>query len=89
MADQPEFYRGFDGSEIPFPVVQGSRFNDEDLKALRSSAEVRVLDLTESRVTDEGLAVLGTLPNLEWLYLTSVSRVTGAGLRSIAQCPLI
>jgi len=87
-----EICRSLDGSKTKFPseaCVDAFHFNDSGLRALTTdakNAKVRVLDLTESKITDDGLHALAALANLERLYLTSITRITDAGILAVCKC---
>lgn len=81
--------QSLDGSQTEFPVetiVAGHHFIDADLHALGTNQLVRVLDLTESKITDDGFNRQVSLPSLERLYLTSIVRMTDRGLSSVCKC---
>jgi mono/diheme cytochrome c family protein len=62
-------------------------FGDNDLAALTPIAgHVLWLDLSETRVTDAGLAVVSRLPNLTRLHLNRTA-ITDAGLAQLATLP--
>jgi hypothetical protein len=62
-----------------FHTSRFSRFGDDDLFPLRRMPQLAGLDLTETRVTDAGLAEVGRLPHLTTLKL-SRTPITDAGL---------
>ena len=43
------------------------------------------MNLEETKITDEGLAALCAMQNLEWLNLSG-TQITDAGLRQLANC---
>jgi serine/threonine-protein kinase len=79
-SEQPA--RTVDGKKEPGPVtrlsLQGA--GDDDLRRLASYSELKILDLRDTAVTDEGLPHLRGLPLRE---LTLPRRVTDAGLVNI------
>lgn len=62
--------------------LEGTRVQDDDLRALREQDRLQELDLEETRITDKGLEHLADLKSLEVLDLEE-TRVTDAGLRHL------
>jgi len=76
---------GADGLQVISPVDPKLAMNDEDLEILQYVAQhLVILDLTNSQVTDEGLAVLQKFPNLQKLILEGSEKVTVSGIRNIS-----
>jgi len=65
--------------------LQNTGITDEGIEHLRSLRSLRGLELTESSISNRGLAVLTDLPALE--YLDLYTGVTDSGLRQVAQQP--
>ncbi|MCC6126740.1 MAG: hypothetical protein IT426_17395 [Pirellulales bacterium] len=63
---------------------------DADLcmKYVSEIKSIRHLILTFSKITDDGLKHVGTMPNLEWLDLSQVETITGRGLKYLVGLPL-
>tara|TARA_B000000441_G_C21738575_1_gene351840 strand:- start:84 stop:1754 length:1671 start_codon:yes stop_codon:yes gene_type:complete len=79
---------GADGLQVISPVDPKLAMNDDDLKILQYIAQhLVILDLTNSQVTDEGLAVLQKFPNLKKLILEGSEKITSAGVRNISTIP--
>ncbi len=79
---------GESGVQVISSVDQKLAMNDEDLKVLQHIAQhLVILDLTNSQVTDEGLAMLKKFPNLKKLVLEGSQKVTSAGIRHLASIP--
>ena len=53
----------------------GPQLDDKNLEVLRQVPELRVLTLTNTRVTDEGLAQLAGFPRLNCLYIGNIDHV--------------
>ena len=64
--------------------LNGSTITDNGLKALRSES-LETLDLSQTRISDMGLANLGGLPKLANLDLHCV-RIDAMGLKALAPC---
>lgn len=81
-------------SESLFVQVQRPDFDDAALRALvaqtplldRASARFFLLDLSGTKITDEGLQSLASLHHLEFLYLDG-TKITTDGLKVISQMP--
>lgn len=79
---------GQDGLQVISPVDPKLAMNDDDLKILQYIAQhLVILDLTNSQVTDEGLAVLRKFPNLKKLILEGSEKISGTGIRNVADIP--
>ena len=80
--------RGKDGLQVISPVDPKLAMNDDDLKILQYIAQhLVILDLTNSQVTDQGLAVLQKFPNLKKLILEGSEKITVNGLKNISTIP--
>ena len=70
------------------PVDPKLAMNDDDLKILKYIAQhLVVLDLTNSQVSDQGLAVLKDFPNLKKLILEGSPKITSQGIQNISMIP--
>jgi hypothetical protein len=79
---------GEDGLQVISPVDPKLAMNDDDLKILQYIAQhLVILDLTNSQVTDQGLATLQKFPNLKKLILEGSEKITGAGVKNISLVP--
>jgi len=79
---------GADGLQVISPVDPKLAMNDDDLKILQYIAQhLVILDLTNSQVTDEGLAVLQKFPNLKKLILEGSEKITIQGIQNISMMP--
>lgn len=79
---------GRDGIQVISPVDSKFAMNDEDLKVLQYIAQhLVILDLTNSQVTDQGLAILQKFPNLQKLILEGSEKITTSGIQNIANIP--
>ena len=79
---------GKDGLQVISPVDPKLAMNDDDLKILQYIAQhLVILDLTNSQVTDQGLAVLQKFPNLKKLILEGSEKITVNGLKNISTIP--
>ena len=79
---------GEDGLQVISPVDPKLAMNDDDLKILQYIAQhLVILDLTNSQVTDQGLATLQKFPNLKKLILEGSEKITGAGVKNISFVP--
>ena len=79
---------GKDGLQVISPVDPKLAMNDDDLKILQYIAQhLVILDLTNSQVTDQGLAVLQKFPNLKKLILEGSEKITVDGLKNISTIP--
>jgi hypothetical protein len=64
---------------VRFVYLQSERVRDHDLVLLKALPGLRVVSLTDARITDEGLRLLGEMPELTSLYLRNTA-ITDAGL---------
>jgi hypothetical protein len=71
---------------ISLRFVDDRSFTSEKLKVFEGQENIVGLDLRGTAVTDEGLAVLATLPDLEFVHFAKTN-ITEAGLKSLQQCP--
>ncbi len=79
---------GEDGLQVISPVDPKLAMNDDDLRILQYIAQhLVILDLTNSQVTDQGLAVLQKFPNLKKLILEGSEKITATGVRNISTIP--
>lgn len=79
---------GQDGLQVISPVDPKLAMNDDDLKILKYIAQhLVVLDLTNSQVSDQGLAVLKEFPNLKKLILEGSAKITSQGIQNISMIP--
>jgi hypothetical protein len=79
---------GQDGLQVISPVDPKLAMNDDDLKILKYIAQhLVVLDLTNSQVSDQGLAVLKDFPNLKKLILEGSEKITSQGIQNISMIP--
>ncbi len=62
-------------------AVKGFGARDGDLKDVRQFPKLRVLELTNSQITDEGLAELAELKNLQEIQLNFTQTIKGGGLK--------
>ena len=53
----------------------GPQANDRNLEVLRKVPELRILNLTNTQVTDDGLAILSEFPNLNALFIANIDHV--------------
>jgi hypothetical protein len=83
----PRWYRRLFGDEFMNPVVvarlAATDTSDEDLISVGKLTRLRMLDLRDSRITDNGLAHLRGLRRMELLVLTGTS-VSDRGLEHLA-----
>jgi len=68
----------------------GPQANDRNLEVLRKVPELRTLTLTNTQVTDGGLAILSEFPNLNALFIANIDHVkligpAGARLNTVPQ----
>ncbi len=68
----------------------GPQLNDRNLEVLRKVPELRILNLTNTQVTDDGLAILSEFPNLNALSVANIDYVNligpaGARLNTVPQ----
>ena len=76
------------GLQVISPVDPKLAMNDDDLKILKYIAQhLVVLDLTNSQVSDQGLAVLKDFPNLKKLILEGSPKITSQGIQNISMIP--
>ena len=76
------------GLQVISPVDPKLAMNDDDLKILQYIAQhLVILDLTNSQVSDSGLAVLQKFPNLKKLILEGSKKITTAGVRNVSTIP--
>jgi hypothetical protein len=73
-------WSSFGGIEFEFGPLDnvyllGPMVNDENLEVLGELPELRVLTLTNTRVTDEGLLQLSRFPKLNCLYIGNIDHV--------------
>ncbi|NDH16427.1 MAG: hypothetical protein EBY48_04985 [Opitutae bacterium] len=81
---------GADGLQVISPVDPKLAMNDDDLRILQYIAQhLVILDLTNSQVSDEGLAVLQKFPNLKKLILEGSEKITIQGIQNISTIPSI
>lgn len=82
---QPHFYRdathGMGGGWDLYPANIG----DAALKALHGVSKIQSLG-TPKTTTDEGLAAIGQIPDIEVLYVTLNQEITDKGISSLAKC---
>ena len=79
---------GEDGLQVISPVDPKLSINDDDLKILQYIAQhLVILDLTNSQVSDQGLAVLQKFPNIKKLILEGSEKVTTQGVQNISSIP--
>jgi hypothetical protein len=79
---------GEDGLQVISPVDPKLAMNDDDLKILQYIAQhLVILDLTNSQVSDDGLAVLQKFPNLKKLILEGSEKITIQGIQNISTIP--
>ncbi len=71
--------------ELKFFIAPNSTFDDAALARMTCHESLTKLDLSRSRLTDRGLALLGKFPNLKILRL-EMCPITDDGLRSLAAC---
>ncbi|MFP6768392.1 MAG: twin-arginine translocase subunit TatC, partial [Planctomycetaceae bacterium] len=69
--------------ELDSLVFSGPKFTDEHLRRLAGFKKLRVLDLRNSSITDDGLTALVSLTNLQVLNLAD-TKITNAGLETLA-----
>jgi RNA polymerase sigma factor (sigma-70 family) len=62
-------------------IDSGTKVTDEDLKRIGGLKRLRILDLSDTGVTDVGLKHLENLPNLHTLNLHGCRQVTGTALK--------
>jgi hypothetical protein len=69
----------------------GPQTGDRELEVLRDVPSLRILTLTNTRVTDEGLAQLGRFPNLNCLYIGNIDhrKLIGPAGERLQTTPLI
>jgi hypothetical protein len=60
-------------------ALLGPQVDDNSLKILQDAPELRILSLTNTKVTDQGLAQLGRMSQLECLYIANVDHTTFMG----------
>lgn len=86
----------FAGIHIPFGPLDhiyflGPKADDRSLQLLRDFPKLRILTLTNTRVTDEGLAELSRYPELTCLYIANIdhTKLIGPTGSSLNTAPLI
>src|SRR5947209_5764574 len=71
-----------EGAKVVELHTLGAR--DEDLAGLNRLKSLRVLGLTNSRLTDAGLKHLAGMDSLKELHLYNSLKITGTGLKEVA-----
>ena len=74
--------------ELEYLDLSITSVGDEGLRQLQGATSLRELRLFNTKVTDDGLAYLTRLPQLEKLSVFSLDdQITDVGLLKLAQCP--
>ncbi len=76
--------------ESSLSIIDSKRITDEILQErLKSYSGYQELDLSDSRVSDKGIAMLVGLPRLKTLVLRRCYKVTDAGMDSLSKIPTL
>lgn len=75
-------------SDMDYLMLRLTRITDRSMGEVASLTQLRHLNLSTLNVTDDGIAKLSTLHNLEGLYFDGSHAITGVGLQSLTDLPL-